>query len=85
MKTTQEKLDAAIEVIKFYADRKNWSYSDSSMQFDIYGNINLEDCYNENLGEGGGIEVGGKKAREFLKSLEVLKWNIIYTYMQRYF
>lgn len=64
----KEENKKLVEALKFYADTKNWSYTDSAMQYDLHGTI-IDDCFTEGLGEGGGVDFGGKRARQVLKEI----------------
>jgi len=58
--------ELAVEVIKFYADKKSWSslrISDESTNYQV---IDWSDCDDPHKEDGH----GGKKAREFLKEFE---------------
>jgi hypothetical protein len=54
------------EALEFYANQDNWEYADSQFQYSQYDKIK-NDSFDSNIGEGGGIEYGGKRARAALK------------------
>lgn len=66
----RKQLSEAIEVIKFYSDYNNWNHNEMTKTED------LEQFIEENQCDFGATEyllrdeVGGLKARDFLKSLE---------------
>ena len=63
---TKSKLKEAVEALKFYADPGHWGTDKPGLQtsIDPCDQVNFNDDYSNY-----GIR-GGKKAREFLKSLE---------------
>lgn len=61
------QLDEAHAALRFYADKKNWNYTDCCGQFDWYSTVSEDDIeYNEAVTEGGGTDYAGKHARKAL-------------------
>lgn len=64
-KHLEEKLDAAIEVIKYYASRDNWNPWHQGLEVLIDG----EDAEGIKLNDKESFDLGGKRARDFLKAM----------------
>ncbi len=56
-------LKMADEGLEFYCNKENWEYSDCCMQYTQHSKI-TNDTFDSSLDEGGGVEYGGKKARQ---------------------
>jgi hypothetical protein len=59
-------IKALEEALGYYADSKNWEYTDCGGQFDWYATIKNDVWRNPKIDEGGGIDYAGKRAREAL-------------------
>ncbi len=65
----RSRLARYAEALRYYADHENWEYTDCGGQFNWNSTIKNDVELNPEIGEGGGTDYAGKRAREALKGL----------------
>jgi hypothetical protein len=71
--TTKQKLDEAVKVIEFYADSSNWCGNKPYLWTTIDQSDTERAIMDEDFDVPVSPKIGGKRARQFLKSIELQK------------
>lgn len=68
-KNLAAKLKVAVETLKFYGAESSWEYTDCGGQYSHNSTIKNDITHNPAIGESGGVEYAGDRARKALNKI----------------